>query len=158
CFLQIFSVKMPSFLVQRRTRSCREAPMGIFGSTVLDVAIGLVFVYLLLSIICTTINEWILGALKVRSKTLEQGIKQLLDNQPAPALQKAEQTAASFVSAFYKHPVITGMMRDSSHPSYLSARSFTTAVMDIVTAGKLGSITFQDFEAGVKSLPDGDVK
>ena len=30
----------------------------MFGMTVLNVAIGLVFVYLLLGILCTFINEW----------------------------------------------------------------------------------------------------
>jgi hypothetical protein len=33
--------------------------MGIFNSTVLDVIIGLVFVYLLLAILCTAANEWV---------------------------------------------------------------------------------------------------
>jgi hypothetical protein len=35
-------------------------------SGVLDVAIGLIFVYLLLALICTTINEWLAGILKTR--------------------------------------------------------------------------------------------
>src|SRR6185437_6800673 len=39
-----------------RERGCMN---GLFGSTVLDVAIGLIFVYLLLAIICTSLNEWI---------------------------------------------------------------------------------------------------
>ena len=55
---------------------------GIFGSAVLDVAVGLIFVYLLLGIICTTLNEWISGLLQTRSKMLQLAIQQLLDNQP----------------------------------------------------------------------------
>jgi hypothetical protein len=140
--------------------SASEASMGIFNSAVLDVAIGLVFVYLLLAIMCTAVNEWILAALKVRSKLLEKGIKQLLDNQPAAASANPSGGAAvqSFVDAFYAHPVITGMMRDGSHPSYLSSRTFSTAIMDLATAGKQGTITFQDLESGLKAFPDGDVK
>ena len=36
--------------------------MGLLDSTVLDWVIGIIFVYLLLAIICTTINEWIAGS------------------------------------------------------------------------------------------------
>jgi hypothetical protein len=54
---------------------------GLLGSTTLEVAIGLIFVYLLLAIICTTVNEWIAGILKTRSTTLRSAIQQLLDGQ-----------------------------------------------------------------------------
>jgi hypothetical protein len=50
----------------------------MFNSTVLDVAIGLAFVYLLLGLMCTTVNEWIAGMLKRRAKNLEEGIRRLL--------------------------------------------------------------------------------
>ena len=32
---------------------------GLLGSTVLELAIGVVFIYLLLAIVCTAVNEWI---------------------------------------------------------------------------------------------------
>ncbi|MFN2530535.1 MAG: hypothetical protein ABR555_04470 [Pyrinomonadaceae bacterium] len=54
---------------------------GIFGSTVLDVAIGLVFVYLLLAIMCTSANEILAALTKSRQNLLKKGISQLLDNQ-----------------------------------------------------------------------------
>jgi hypothetical protein len=44
--------------------------MGLFNSTVLDWTIGIVFVYLLLAIICTTVNEWIAGITSVSAKIL----------------------------------------------------------------------------------------
>ena len=31
----------------------------MFNSSVLDVAIGLIFVYLILGLMCTTVNEWL---------------------------------------------------------------------------------------------------
>jgi hypothetical protein len=54
----------------------------MFNSSVLDVAIGLVFVYLLLGLICTTVNEWIAQALKTRAATLKEGIRGLLHAPP----------------------------------------------------------------------------
>lgn len=58
---------------------------GLFNSSVLDVAVGLIFVYLLLAIICSTVNEWIAGLLNTRSKMLEMAIHQLLDQQRVTA-------------------------------------------------------------------------
>ena len=131
--------------------------MGLFNSTVLDWVIGIVFVYLLLAIICTTVNEWISGILSIRAKTLAKGIEQLLDQQ------KGSDTTRSFLQDFYAHPLVTGMVTpgkttSTGHPSYLSSRTFATAVMDVTTKGKLGSISFADLENGAKALPDGDVK
>src|SRR5277367_3020522 len=54
----------------------------MFNSNVLDVAIGLIFVYLLLGLMCTTVNEWIAQIFKTRAATLKVGIQQLLHAPP----------------------------------------------------------------------------
>jgi hypothetical protein len=54
--------------------------VGLFGSTLLDVVIGLVFTYLLLSIVCSAINEFVARLLQLRAKTLEAGIGNLLQD------------------------------------------------------------------------------
>jgi hypothetical protein len=125
---------------------------GLFGSSVLEIAIGLIFVYLLLSILCTTVNEWIAAVLKARSNNLREAIAGLLDGQE---IEKSKQ----FLVAFYGHPLITSLMeRGKSHPSYLPSRAFATAVMDLVTPTHQGVISFDDLESGIKNLPDGDVR
>jgi pyruvate/2-oxoglutarate dehydrogenase complex dihydrolipoamide acyltransferase (E2) component len=57
----------------------------MFGSTILDVAIGMVFVYLLLSLLCSAINEYIEAKLNYRSDKLWQGIQLLLNGKIADA-------------------------------------------------------------------------
>lgn len=132
--------------------------MGLFNSVVLDWAIGIVFVYLLLAIICTSLNEWIAGLTSARAKTLAQGIAQLLDQQ------KGSDSARSFLEEFYAHPLISGMMTpgkpaSQGHPSYLPSRTFATVVMDLATEGIEGTIKFTDLEDRVKTkMPDGDVR
>jgi len=131
---------------------------GLFGSTILDVVLGLVFVYLLLAIICTTVNEWIAGIMNTRSTTLSMAIKQLLDGQKG---DPASQDLNWFLKQFYAHPLITGMSqpgKDGAHPAYLPSRAFATAVMDIATPQQPGVISFDDLETGINKLPDGDVK
>jgi hypothetical protein len=54
----------------------------MFNSSVLDVAIGLIFVYLLLGLICTTVNEWFAQLFKTRAATLKEGIRRLLNAPP----------------------------------------------------------------------------
>lgn len=131
---------------------------GLFGSTTLDVVIGLIFVYLLLAIICTNLNEWIAGLLGMRANTLKSAVQQLLDGQ---AGTDAPQDVNWFLQQFYKHPLIVGMSKPdkpSAHPAYIAPRAFAVAVMDIVTQEKQGSISFADLENGIKAMPDGDVK
>jgi hypothetical protein len=135
---------------------------GLFNSTTLDVVIGLVFVYLLLAILCSTINEWIAGLFKTRSSNLSTAIKQLLDNQPGVG-----GGVTTFLQQFYRHPLISGMQLpgktkpdgppERAHFAYLSARTFATTLMDLVTPGK-SSITYKDLQDGLSAMPNGDVK
>jgi hypothetical protein len=156
---------------------------GLFNSTTLDVMVGLIFVYLLLAIMCSSINEWIAGLLHLRSATLEQAVQQLLDGQgPPPAPAGAGGAAGAggpgaaaagdggagaannanlmwLVQQFKNHPLISGMKLPSGKlPSYLPSRTFATAVMDLVTPGVQGPITFAQLQQGLGNLPDGDVK
>jgi hypothetical protein len=148
---------------------------GILGSSVLEVAIGMAFLYLLLAVFCTTANEWIAGILGTRSKMLEEAMKQLLANQAGVASPAARAAAAGagtapaaapaapdFASQFYEHPIVAGMMRKADgglqHFSYLPARSFATVVMDLVTPNSPGRIAMADLETGIRNMPDGAVK
>jgi len=138
---------------------------GIFGSTVLDTAIGLVLVYLLLSLVCTTINEWIAGMFKTRAKFLEQGIARLLAGQKLPGVAGAEPTV-DLLKSFYAHPLVSSMVEvhdlgqpeKDTHPSYLDPRGFASVLMDLVTPKQPGTISFADLESGIKELPAGRVR
>lgn len=139
---------------------------GLFGSTVLDVAIGLVFVYFLLSILCTAANEWIAGLSKSRGKLLAKCLSQLLDSQPTTTNQTAGDKG--FQKEFYAHPLIKGMgrgkadpeemMRGKHHPAYLSARVFAKVAMDVATPDQTGKMKFREFQEAVEKMPPGDVK
>lgn len=101
----------------------------MFNSAILDVAIGMIFVYLLLSLLCSAANELIELVLKKRAKNLEAGLTELLEN---PADAKA------LVSRIYSHPLINclfeGPFKSGGRklPSYIPATSFALALMDLV--------------------------
>jgi hypothetical protein len=89
---------------------------------ILDVAIGICFIYLLLGLICATVNEMISGWLRTRSKFLEQGIGRLLGND---ALKQA----------LYAHPLIGTLAASdgAARPSYIPPERFVSALMDVLT-------------------------
>jgi hypothetical protein len=110
----------------------------------LDVAIGLSFVYLLLSLICSSINEGIESFLRNRANDLEAGIRKLLgDSQGSwwrsclPWINSIAKP--SITREFYRHPLIAGLVRTEKQlPTYIPSRSFALAVMDM--AVKDGSL------------------
>jgi len=89
---------------------------------VLDIAIGLSFLYLLLALLCTTLNETVAGWLQIRGKTMAKGIERMLAD---PELAKA----------VYRHPLIKKLAPDEENPlpSYIPSDKFALALMDIVT-------------------------
>lgn len=99
---------------------------------VLDVAIGLVFLYLTLSLVCSALSEIIESWLKVRAKMLKQGIQELLGDKTGKGLSKL----------FYEHPIIFPLFKgeynnDSAGnlPSYISSMSFAQAVLGLLATG-----------------------
>lgn len=91
----------------------------------LDVAIGIAFVYLLVSLLCSAIVEGMEAVLKRRSSDLERGIGELLHDP-------------SLLARFYSHPLINGLFKGAYQPgmrnlpSYIPARSFSLAIMDLL--------------------------
>jgi hypothetical protein len=76
----------------------------MFNSSVLDVAIGLIFVYLLLGLMCTTVNEWFAQLFKTRAATLKEGIRRLLHAPPDGTylIRPVDVNVAALVKRFTK--------------------------------------------------------
>ncbi|MEM9775049.1 MAG: hypothetical protein AAF902_10740 [Chloroflexota bacterium] len=104
----------------------------MFGSATLEIAIGMIFIFLLLSLVCSTVNEWIASIFNLRGKTLQSGIRRLLEDPEGQWL----------AGQFYDHPIIRGLSRGESNvvlPSYISADTFTTVLMDILAPQEFGN-------------------
>jgi len=103
----------------------------MFGSSIIDIAIGMIFVYLLLSLICSAANEIIERYSKKRAHDLENGIKEILHSD------KPGETA-KMVKAIYEHPLIYSLFAKpyeadgKTLPSYIPARNFALALMDMI--------------------------
>lgn len=125
----------------------------MFGSTILEVAIGVAFVYLLLSMICSALNEMLAGAFRMRARNLQEGLRNLM-NDPGGTL----------VGRLYDHALIRGftprLKRPTALPSYISARVFSVALLDLLAPADptKGPKTVADLKAAVASLPNAHLK
>lgn len=118
----------------------------MFGSGIIDVAIGIIFVYLFLSLICSVITEWISKKLEMRAKNLEEGVRGLL----------SDPEGKGYSMKFFNHSLIMGLTQKGKKPSYISSRLFALALMDVIAPSDStrGSRTIADLRSGVNNLPN----
>ena len=103
----------------------------MFGSEMLDVAIGMIFTYLLLSLICSAGNELIERSLKNRATDLEKGLRELLDDKNGTALVK-DVYNHGMISGLYQGEYNPAASDKSNLPSYIPARNFALAILGIL--------------------------
>lgn len=122
----------------------------MFGSAILDVAIGLVSIFLFLSLIGTAINEWVSGILGMRANNLEEGIRNILNDPDGKGLAKA----------FYDHSLISSLAKGRGKPSYIPSRLFALTLMDVIapTDPEKGSKTIEQIRRGVEKIEDEGVR
>jgi hypothetical protein len=100
----------------------------MLGSVVLEVAIGMVFVYLLLSLLCSAIGEYLEAKSNNRAKYLRQGIELLLN-------ETTRGQGIDLAQQFYAHGLVRPLYRTPNKPpSYIPARTFALALWNIATA------------------------
>ena len=102
----------------------------MLGSGVLDTVIGVVFVFLLVSLLVTTCNELIAAMLRSRAKWLEYGIGRLI--------------GSAWARQLYAHPLIESSTMAwkpapagkrpwfGSGPSYIPSRTFANILIELL--------------------------
>jgi hypothetical protein len=108
----------------------------LFGSNLLEVAIGVIFVFLLLSLLCSAFSELLESVIKFRARDLEKGIGKLLND-------------SDLAQSFFNHPLIKPL---GQKPSYIPARTFSLTLWNLATTeaakGKdVGAGVTQDLKA-----------
>lgn len=107
---------------------------------ILEVAIGLVFAWLVLSIATMQIQEWWNTIFQVRAKTLEDRIATML-------------ASANLKDEFYNHPILQSLgtpafLGKERKPSYIPAQQFSKVLFDILrTAGTEDSLIRKHFDS-----------
>lgn len=116
------------------------------GSPAIEIAIALSFVFFLLSIVVTTLTEAVAWLTKLRAKTLERGVKGLLGDE-------------GLADELLAHPLVQTDLTTPAKkkkPSYLSARNFSLALVDVLAnKGKADSgDALAEVESGVEAVGD----
>lgn len=138
----------------------------MFGSTALDVVIGLVFVFLLYSLLASIVQEIFSTWIGLRARILKKAIARMLndgnDDPKKPirwyqflfwflntfvwrrfvsfyhVLIQREPPQGTLARSFYEHPLIKYLGENpyNSKPAYLSAKNFSKVMVDLLTGMK----------------------
>jgi hypothetical protein len=110
----------------------------------LDVALGLIFVFVVLSLVCSAIMETLSSVLAWRAAYLKKGLESLLDedlmNQvfDHPLVNPLVRPARELSPRVAKIPAVrrfAGWWRRERYPSYLPSRAVVTALLDLDVEG-----------------------
>lgn len=121
----------------------------MFNSPIVDVTIGLILVFMILSLVCSGIQEWVSSLLKLRANNLESGIKALISDDIAKAV--------------YQHGLIKGLAQPGKMPSYIPSQTFTLALFDTLQKGgntatdirkMIESVQFEPLKQALRALAD----
>lgn len=116
--------------------------------TLLDVAIGMVMIYSLLSLICSTLNEGLASFFALRAATLEKGLANLLGSDLAKQV--------------YDHHLVQGLVqkgllfRGKRKPSYIPTRTFVLSLLDTLNGSFPASAN--DVRLAVQKIPDAKIQ
>jgi len=153
------------------------------SSAILDVAIGIAFVYLFLSLICSVVNEGIAAIFSLRSKNLVAGIDSLFSGTKMA-------DGRDLVGAIYAHGLIRGLYKEPakldpqqaaelnvttvrgqvlSHvpvlkivdqwftvnlPAYIPSATFSTALIDVISPPDPSRArVLEDVRQAINNLP-----
>ena len=114
------------------------------GSPIIEIAIGLSFVFFLLSLIVSAGTELAAWVTKQRAHNLVKGIEGLLGD-------------GAVADAVIAHPLVQSDVTTpaaADKPSYVSARNFTLALLQTVRAtGGAADETFDELKQAIAAMP-----
>lgn len=123
------------------------------NSPILDLGIVLIFTYLLLSIISSTIYEAFLTLRKARGKMLKHAFKTLFFDEEWRAVTSRYLINSPTIKALKK--------TETSFPAYVSAKNFSSAMIGLIRNGSTAPVTIQTIRERLtseESLIKGDAR
>ena len=125
----------------------------------LDLAIGMIVVFLLVSTLCSALREAIEALLKTRAAYLETAIREMLDDKDGKGLTQS----------LFDHPLLSGLFLGKYQPkpakkklwvlangrglpSYVPASSFAKALLDLAARGPAGGAQVTPWASGAATI------
>lgn len=89
-----------------------------------DVGLGLIFFYVILSLVASAVQEWVASLFGLRSKTLQAGIKRLISDE--------------YAQKVYSHPLVKNLAKENKLPSYLAPETISAVLLEVIARDKNG--------------------
>lgn len=117
----------------------------MFNSGIIDIVIGLVFIYLLYSLLATIIQEIIASYFGFRAKILERAVFRMLEDENKFSSRVkgilylfkklgngGNKNSTSY--EYYKHPLILFLGESDHHgkPAYINSATFSKVIVDLL--------------------------
>lgn len=102
--------------------------MLMSGFPILDLVVGMIFIYFLLSVISSSAVEMILTGLKARSKILEEWLSRIFDT-----VIKEDGKEQTLGQVIMDHCAVIALSEKGKAPSYIDAKNFTSALIEKLT-------------------------
>lgn len=125
-------------------------------SAIVEVAIGIIFVWITLSLTTIQVQEWITTLLNKRARDMEDAIHEMLANPNLKAqfydhpvirglTARKRKSPSRIPEWFYRYPILRGFTKEKRKlPSYIPAQQFALALFDItMTANTEASVIQQ---------------
>ncbi len=106
-------------------------------SGLLDIAISMIFLYLLISLICTAINEIVATLLSLRSRSLSVSVAKILEDEQLVQRFYANGLVKAAISASQRGKTpAEGVPLPKEHSSYLDSKTFAMALLGSLDPNK----------------------
>jgi hypothetical protein len=107
----------------------------MFGSYLVELVIGLCFLFAVFGIVTSAVTEGVLTLLRTRGEHLqewlEQWTAQLFDEDPTK-VTVANDASKAFLKELQAHPLVASQGRGSERPSYLPSDQLAAAFLQLV--------------------------
>lgn len=122
----------------------------MLNSPILEVAFGLAFTFLIVSLFCGLVTEAMATILQWRARTLLSGLQDLLNDQKFDGLARILYNNALIHPRGAGTATTAADVSRGNPPAYIDPRQFAQAFLDAVAAGKN---TISDIEAAIRDNP-----
>jgi hypothetical protein len=105
--------------------------------SILDLVIGMVFIYFLLSVVCSSVVELWFTLLRTRARLLEEWLKQIFNqqarNSDGSLATDPNGNPITVGQAIMDHCMVTALSGPGKSNAYIAANNFFSALIDKIT-------------------------
>jgi hypothetical protein len=99
------------------------------GFPILDLVVGMIFVFFMLSVLSSSAIEILLASMKARAALLEEWLFKIFDK----TIVQPDGTRLSLGQAIMDHCSVTVLSKKGKSTSYIDAKNFTSALLEKIT-------------------------